>query len=147
LKAAAARKLEEAKKAATDKAAADKDGASVPALLVVDEATGTITADNAEAKTTFDEQPERDSDSEDDEDDPVKNGNDTNKKKVSKAGRRQTKKDEVMIGQGFYFGNNVGEPVVPFCDKLESVWTERFATKMMEMGALGGRWRTVQGMD
>ena len=93
LKAAAAQKVEEAKKAATDKAAADKDGASVPVLLALDEATGTISNDDAEAKTTFDEQPERDSDSEDDEDDPVKNGNDTNKKKVSKAGRRQTEKD------------------------------------------------------
>jgi hypothetical protein len=56
LKAAAARKLEEAQKAATDKAAADKDGASVPApiVLVVDEATG-----DAEANTTFDELPNK----------------------------------------------------------------------------------------
>ena len=91
LKAAAARKVEEAKKAATDKAAADKDGASVPApiVIVVDEATG-----DAEANTTFDELPEQ----EDDEDDPVKNENDTNKKKVSKAGRRRMRKDSVKIG-------------------------------------------------
>ena len=65
LKQTAERKLEEAQKAATDKSAADKDGASVPApiVLVVDEATG-----DAEANTTFDELPEQ----EDDEDDPVK---------------------------------------------------------------------------
>ena len=99
LKAEAARKAEEARKAEANREKANLmwkgPGVAPVPMLVVDDGTGTITIDDSEAmatlKTDFSDQLDLVL-SEDDEDDTKKNEDDTkddsDKKGVSKAGRR-----------------------------------------------------------
>ena len=127
LEAKAKQKREAAQKVAAE--AAQKDGAlPPPVLLGIDERTGIMTDDEVTPIVLDDCDP-----SDDDKDDvaPAAAAEEEDDTANKKAGRKQTKKDTVKIGEGVYFDTTT--PLRTPCEGLDKIWDDRFVTKMLDI--------------